>query len=93
MAKNKRLKKVIRYGLLSVIILYIGACAYMYFMQESFIFLPEKIDANTVIDMGVPTEEINFSVDDAQLNGVLCKVNQPKGLIFFLHGNKGNVLY
>lgn len=93
MAKNKRLKKVLRFGLLSIIILYIGACAYMYFMQESFIFLPEKIDTHAVIDMGVPTEEINFSVDDDQLNGVLCKVNQPKGLIFFLHGNKGNVLY
>jgi hypothetical protein len=62
-------------------------------MQESFIFLPEKIDQKVNIDMGVPSEEINFSVNEAQLNGVLCKVNQPKGLIFFLHGNKGNVLY
>jgi pimeloyl-ACP methyl ester carboxylesterase len=62
-------------------------------MQESFIFHPETIEQNVTIDMGVPSEEINFSVNDAQLNGVLCKVNQPKGLIFFLHGNKGNVLY
>jgi pimeloyl-ACP methyl ester carboxylesterase len=92
MAKNKRIKKVLRYGLLSIIILYIGACAYMYFMQESFIFLPEKIDSKATIEMGIPTEEINLKVDDAQLNGVLCKVNQSKGLVFFLHGNKGNVL-
>lgn len=93
MAKNKRFRKIFRFSLISILILYIGACAYMYFMQESFIFHPETIEQNVTIDMGVPSEELTFSVNDSQLNGVLCKVNQPKGLIFFLHGNKGNVLY
>jgi pimeloyl-ACP methyl ester carboxylesterase len=93
MAKYKRIKKFVRYGLLSIFLIYIGACGYMYFMQEGFIFHPETIGQNVTIDMGVPTEEINFSVNEAELNGVLCKVDQPKGLIFFVHGNKGNVLY
>jgi pimeloyl-ACP methyl ester carboxylesterase len=93
MAKSKRFRKIFRYSIVSIFILYIGACAYMYFMQESFIFHPETIEQNVTIEMGVPSEEMNISVNDAQLNGVLCKVNQPKGLIFFLHGNKGNVLY
>jgi pimeloyl-ACP methyl ester carboxylesterase len=62
-------------------------------MQESFIFHPEKIEQNQVIDMGIPSQELTFKMDEIKLHGVLCKVPNSRGLIFFLHGNKGNVLY
>ena len=77
------------FGLLFVF--YCACCAYMYFKQEAFIFLPEKLAQNKKLSINIPFEEVAIKVQGAKLSGLLCSVHQPKGLIFFVHGNKGNL--
>ncbi|MDP4798029.1 MAG: lysophospholipase [Crocinitomicaceae bacterium] len=85
------MKKIIKRLLFLVIILYVGVCGYMYFQQESFIFHPEKINASTVLKFDQEFEELNITSNGERLNGALFKVKDAKGLVFFCHGNAGNI--
>ncbi len=87
-----RMKKFISRLLIFAALIYTVGCGYMYFAQESFIFHPEKISRNAKIEFSIPVELINIPVEGANLSGALFKVEKPKGLIFFLHGNAGNLL-
>jgi len=86
------MKKFISRLLIFAALIYSIGCGYMYFAQESFIFHPEKISSNSKIEFSLPAELINIPVEGANLSGALFKVEKPKGLIFFLHGNAGNLL-
>jgi pimeloyl-ACP methyl ester carboxylesterase len=78
------------------VILYIGACSYMYFFQESFIFHPSRIDPTVKIELTERTEELAIKTKDGiELSGLICKPfaeSRNKKLVFFLHGNTGNLL-
>lgn len=87
-----RISKILKWILVVSIALYIAACLFMYLKQESFIFLPDRIGAHEKLTFCKPSKEIKFNVDGAVLSGVLFKVKNTKGLVFFVHGNKGNVL-
>jgi fermentation-respiration switch protein FrsA (DUF1100 family) len=51
-----------------------------------------KLDKHFDFKFSTPFTEINIStVDGYQLNGLLFKVNQSKGLIFYLHGSNDAV--
>lgn len=67
-------------------------CLFIFFSQESLIFHPTAVALKTEYDFGIPHVEKNISVGKkAMINGILCMVPNPRGLIFFLHGNAGNV--
>ncbi|MEY3236846.1 MAG: hypothetical protein RI883_947 [Bacteroidota bacterium] len=85
------MKKFITRLLIFAALIYTIGCGYMYFAQESFIFHPEKISNNTKIEFSIPVELINIPVEGANLSGALFKVEKSKGLVFFLHGNAGNL--
>lgn len=63
----------------------------MYFAQK-VLFSIRKISRNAKIEFSLPAELINIPVEGANLSGALFKVEKSKGLIFFLHGNAGNLL-
>lgn len=86
------MKKFIKRLLFFIIILYVGICGYMYFQQESFIFHPEKISASTILKFDQEFEELNITSNGERLNGALFKAKDAKGLVFFCHGNSGNIL-
>ncbi len=75
----------------ALLIVYVAICGYMFFYQEDFIFLPEKMELNEPLMLTVPHEEVFFYSFGAKLSGFYSNVEHPKGLIFFLHGNKGNL--
>jgi hypothetical protein len=75
----------------ALLIVYVSICGYMFFYQEDFIFLPEKMEPNEPLMLTVPHEEVFFYSSGAKLNGFYANVEHPRGLIFFLHGNKGNL--
>lgn len=75
-----------------LLILYVIVCGYMYYTQESFIFHPEKLSQSMKLNYSIPFEEVSIPVIDAEISGVYFKVPNSKGLIFFLHGNTGNLL-
>jgi alpha-beta hydrolase superfamily lysophospholipase len=84
----KFLKKL----LIIVISIYIILCGFLYFFQERFIFFPEKLDKNFQFQFNQKFEELKVkSTDGKILNGLLFKSENSKGLIFYLHGNAGNL--
>lgn len=75
-----------------VIILYVLLCSVLYFFQEKIIFLPTKLNPNFQFKFKQPFEERNFIISDGKkLNGLLFKSVHSKGLVFYLHGNAGNL--
>ncbi|NOX69980.1 MAG: alpha/beta hydrolase, partial [Gammaproteobacteria bacterium] len=49
------------------------------------------LPADHPFDFDVPFEERTVSVDNAELSGIRFTQEDPLGLIFFLHGNGGNI--
>ena len=79
--------------ILKIIIgIYIVLCGLLYFYQEKLIFFPQKLDKNYQFQFGQKFEELNIKTTDGKiLNGLLFKVENSKGLIFYLHGNAGSL--
>jgi len=78
--------------LLVILGLYIVLCGLLYFFQEKFIFFPQKLDKNYRFEFGQRCEEVYIPTNDNQkIHGLLFKADSSKGLIFYLHGNAGNV--
>ncbi len=78
--------------LLAVALLYAGVAAVFYFGQERLIFLPTVLPADHRFTLA-DTTEVFIPVSGATLSALHFK--QPnakaKGVIFFLHGNGGNL--
>jgi pimeloyl-ACP methyl ester carboxylesterase len=68
----------------------LGLLGLVYFRQEKLLFFPEPLPDD--FSLGMPGfEQVPIRVDGATLFAVHLKLPQPKGVIFFLHGNAGNV--
>lgn len=86
------MKKIILKLFKIAIGLYVLFCGLLYFYQEQLIFFPEKLNKNYVFKFDQKFEEMNIKTNDGKLlNGLLFTVEQPKGLIFYLHGNAGSL--
>jgi alpha-beta hydrolase superfamily lysophospholipase len=71
---------------------YLIIAVLFYFYQEAFLFIPEKLTENHQFSFNQDFEELNIkTTDNIQLNGVLFKARNSKGLIFYLHGNAGSI--
>lgn len=79
--------------ILKIIIgLYIVLCGLLYFFQEKLIFFPQKLNKNYQFQFEQKFEELNIKATDGKLlNGLLFKAESSKGLIFYLHGNAGDL--
>lgn len=89
----KLIKKILIWFFIVCGGLYILGCSYLYFQQENLIFHPDKIPPNYKFTFSIPFEEINLKTkDNVKLNCLLFKCKKSKGLIFFLHGNAGNMI-
>ncbi len=79
--------------ILSILILYLFSMPLFYFFQERFIFQPEKLESNYSFSFQQNFEEINLKTDDNNnINALLFKTKNPKGVILYFHGNKGNLV-
>lgn len=68
--------------------LYCIICALLFFNQEQIIFLPDTLPKGHQFRKG---EEFEIKVaEDVSLNTLLIKAPQSKGVILYLHGNKGS---
>ena len=75
-----------------LLVLYIAACGFLYFQQEAILFHPTKLSADYQYDFDVEFEEkVIIGGDGTKLSGVLFKANKSKGLVFYLHGNAGDI--
>ena len=88
----KKAKKILLYTSCFLVVLYSTSMCHLYYNQEDAIFHPEVLAKDYVFPFKCNFEEISIPVDkNVQLNGVLFKAKNPKGLIFYLHGNGGSV--
>lgn len=68
--------------------LYVIVCGALYFMQERLIFNPDKLDESYVFTEG---EEVELPVTEGvSLNCLWMKEPSSRGVILYLHGNRGN---
>jgi pimeloyl-ACP methyl ester carboxylesterase len=72
--------------------LYGALCCLLYFKQESLLFFPTRLPADYQFRFpGQFEERWITTADGTRLHGLLFKAPEPKGLIFYLHGNGGAV--
>jgi len=75
-----------------LVVLYVLICVLLYFFQEKLIFFPDKLDKDYKFSFAQPFEETIIMLNDGfHLNGLLFTVDNPKGLVFYLHGNAGSL--
>jgi hypothetical protein len=84
---------VIKKILVSVSFLLIIGLVFFYFFQEKFIFINwKKLDRNYQYQFSNNFEEVFIKTNDnTEINALHFKLPNPKGVILFCHGNKGNL--
>ena len=91
MLRNSKLKV----GLLAAglpVTAWLAAAAMLYFRQEKLIFQGEPRAADSKRDSDWPADDIRIDVPGATLHGLHFRHEKPRGLVFFLHGNCGDVV-
>ena len=64
----------------------------LYFLQDLFIFKPEKLQHDFQFRFDLPFKELNFEVGEGvRINGLHFYRAQPKGLILYFHGNTRSI--
>lgn len=85
------MKKFKKIGL-RLIVIYLFIVSMLYFFQEKIIFLPSKLPQEFTYNFNRPFHEFFLDADDgARLNGIHFKVDNPKGVILYFHGNAGDL--
>ncbi len=65
--------------------------AVLYVKQESFLFRPEPLAPETRFAFSMPHQEVWIDVPGARLHALHLTHTGARGLVFYLHGNAGNV--
>lgn len=77
----------------SLLILLGVGLLFFYFFQELFLFRPgKKLASNAVYDFPNAFEEVYLTTaDNETINAVHFTLENPKGIVLFFHGNRGNL--
>ena len=70
--------------------LYAAVLAWIYARQESLLFYPTPLSPDFAFAFP-DTREVAIDVDGARLSALHLRLPDPKGVVFFLHGNAGNL--
>jgi uncharacterized protein len=73
------------------LVLYAAMLAFLWFRQESLMFFPVPLPADHALAREPDIHERVVEVDGASLSVMQLKLPDPKGVVFFLHGNAGNL--
>ena len=78
-------------GAALVVLAYAGLLGYLYFGQERLIFPATSLPADYPYRFDQPFEEITVQVPGGTLDALLFRQAHPRGLVFYLHGNGGDL--
>jgi pimeloyl-ACP methyl ester carboxylesterase len=82
------MKEFFLYALSAIALLSVIA----YLVQEKLIFKPEKLSADFEFKYDAPFEELWFDIEPGvRISGLHFKVDTPKGLILYFHGNTRSI--
>jgi uncharacterized protein len=76
---------------LAITLLYAALLLLLWWQQERLIFLPSKLPADHRFDFGADVHEAWIEVPEARLHALHLRNREPRGVVFFLHGNAGNL--
>lgn len=76
---------------LAAALLYLALLALIWFAQERLIFQPTALPASQALSTAPDVHERFVTVDGARLSLLELRLPDPKGVVFFLHGNAGNL--
>jgi len=71
--------------------LYGAAIAWLWFRQESLLFEPAPLPADEALFADDDVREFTVDVPGARLSVAQLKLPDPRGVVFYLHGNSGNL--
>ena len=84
--------KILVYIIIIVPAILIGLGIAVYIFQERLIFHPEKLSDKYKFVFEIPFEELNYPTSDGNnINALLFKAENSKGVVFYHHGNAGNL--
>lgn len=64
----------------------------LYFLQEKILFLPTTLAQDYQYEFRYPFEELFFqTAENVSINALHFKVENPKGVILYFHGNAGDL--
>jgi uncharacterized protein len=79
-------------GLLAAVgAVYTAAIGYLWFRQERLLFEPTPLPADEPLVSDADVHEAWVDVPGARLSVAQLRVPAPRGVVFFLHGNSGNL--
>lgn len=85
------MKKLEKMGLI-LLGIYALICGILFFIQESLLMFPSKLEANHQYGFANEFEEFDIEVEKGiTINTIHFKSKEQKGLVFFLHGNAGDL--
>jgi uncharacterized protein len=76
---------------LTVALLYAALLALVWWQQERLIFQPSPLPAEHRFDVGADVHEAWVDVPGARLHALHLRNRQARGVVFYLHGNAGNL--
>jgi len=65
--------------------------AVLWFVQERLLFFPTPLPANATLSLDRDVQERSVEVPGARLSVLELRLPDPSGVVFFLHGNGGNL--
>lgn len=77
--------------LLAAAALYAAVIGLLWWKQESLLFHPQVLAADHRFDLAPDVQEVWVDVPGARLHALHLQQAQPRGLVFYLHGNAGNL--
>ncbi len=72
-------------------LVYAAVLALLWWSQERLIFQPVTLPANHRFELGPDVHETWVDVPGARLHALHLRLPRPDGVVFFLHGNAGNL--
>lgn len=89
---RRNLRRRFKKASLIILGLYLLIGLALYFLQESFIFQPSTLSKDYTYKLNYEYEEYFHNTEEGALvNALHIKAKNPKGVIFYCHGNAGHL--
>ena len=89
---QNQLKRKLKKAFVVLISLYLMVGSLLYFFQEKMLFLPTVLAQDYEYQFDFPFEELFFDTEEnAVINAIHFKLERPKGVVLFFHGNAGDL--
>jgi pimeloyl-ACP methyl ester carboxylesterase len=87
----RRLLRASMMWFIAAVGLYLALLVALWWGQERLLFMPQPLPPDHRFEFGSDVHERTIDVPGARLHALHLQLPAPRGLVFFLHGNAGNL--